>query len=153
MLWKVTGETGHLERQVYLRSLPRLSLQWSLCQKEFVCIPIFPPPGKPQIVAISLETAIQNTGMAYFILSLSFPSPLAEIGLVPVISFFFCSTGPILLVVYAFYEAYKRLFLPSPPTKQLPLPAAEKAEALVHSPAEAEKMAVQYYREVVRSAV
>lgn len=109
--------------------------------------------GKPQIVAISLETAIQNTGMAYFILSLSFPSPLAEIGLVPVISFFFCSTGPILLVVYAFYEAYKRLFLPSPPTKQLPLPAAEKAEALVHSPAEAEKMAVQYYRDVVRSAV
>ena len=110
--------------------------------------------GRPQIVAISLETAIQNTGMAYFILSLSFPSPLAEIGLVPVISFFFCSTGPILLVVYAFYEAYKRVFLPSPPTKEPP-PVPEKAElALVHSPAaEAEKMAVQYYQDVVRSAV
>ena len=80
-------------------------------------------------MAISLETAIQNTGMAYFILSLSFPSPLAEIGLVPVISFFFCSTGPILLVVYAFYEAYKKLFLPSPikpiQNKAPPAPADE----------------------------
>ena len=94
--------------------------------------------------------------MAYFILSLSFPSPLAEIGLVPVISFFFCSTGPILLVVYAFYEAYKRVFLPSPPTKgPAPAPATSgKTDlALVQSPAEAEKMAVQYYRDVVRSAV
>ena len=71
-------------------------------------------------------------------------------------SFFFCSTGPILLVVYAFYEAYKRVFLPSPPTKgPAPAPATSgKTDlALVQSPAEAEKMAVQYYRDVVRSAV
>ena len=109
--------------------------------------------GRPQIVAISLETAIQNTGMAYFILTLSFPSPLAEIGLVPVISFFFCSTGPILLVVYAFYEAYKRVFLP-PPTKDVPPVANGKADlALEEGPAEGERMAVQYYRDVVRSAV
>ena len=110
--------------------------------------------GRPQIVAISLETAIQNTGMAYFILTLSFPSPLAEIGLVPVISFFFCSTGPILLVVYAFYEAYKRVFLPPPPSKDVPPVVTGKADlALVASPAEEEKMAVQYYRDVVPSAV
>ena len=112
-----------------------------------------PSPGRPQIVAISLETAIQNTGMAYFILTLSFPSPLAEIGLVPVISFFFCSTGPILLVVYAFYEAYKRVFLP-PPTKDVPPVAPVKADlALEEGPTEGERMAVQYYRDVVRSAV
>ena len=104
--------------------------------------------GRPQIVAISLETAIQNTGIAYFILSLSFPSPLAEIGLVPVISFFFCSTGPILLVVYAFYEAYKKLFLPPPPVK----PIQNNAPSLENS-TETEKMAVQYYQDVVRSAV
>ena len=79
-------------------------------------------PGRPQIIAISLETAIQNIGMAYITLSLSFPSPLAEIGLVPVISFFFCSTGPILLVVFAFYKAYQRLFQPSPPAKDAPPP-------------------------------
>ena len=117
-------------------------------------VSFFHHSGRPQIVAISLETAIQNTGMAYFILSLSFPSPLAEIGLVPVISFFFCSTGPVLLVVYAFYEAYKRLLLPSPPHTKEPL-AQEKADlALVQSPAAAaEKMAVQYYQDVVRSAV
>ena len=93
--------------------------------------------------------------MAYITLSLSFPSPLAEIGLVPVISFFFCSTGPILLVVYAFYEAYKRVFLP-PPTKDVLAVAPVKADlALEEGPAaaEGERMAVQYYRDVVRSAV
>ena len=116
-------------------------------------VSFFHHSGRPQIVAISLETAIQNTGMAYFILSLSFPSPLAEIGLVPVISFFFCSTGPILLVVYAFYEAYKRVFLP-PPTKDVPPVAPVKADlALEEGPTEGERMAVQYYRDVVRSAV
>ena len=109
--------------------------------------------GRPQIIAISLETAIQNIGMAYITLSLSFPSPLAEIGLVPVISFFFCSTGPILLVVYAFYEAYKRVFLPSP-TKDVPPVGTEKVDlASEQSPTEEEKMAVQYYRDVVRTAV
>lgn len=64
--------------------------------------------GRPQIIAISLETAIQNGGIAFIVLSLTFPSPVAEIGLLPVISFFFCSTGPILFVLYAIYEIWKR---------------------------------------------
>ena len=58
----------------------------------------------PQIVAISLETAIQNGGLAFVVLSLTFPSPYSEVGLLPIISFFFCSTGPILFLVYAVYE-------------------------------------------------
>ena len=39
--------------------------------------------AKPQIIAISLETAMQNGGVAFVILSLTFPSPFAEMGLLP----------------------------------------------------------------------
>ncbi len=103
--------------------------------------------GRAQIIAISLETAIQNAGIAYLILSLSFPSPTAEIGLIPVISFFFCSTGPILFVVYAAYEAYKRFF------KQAPMKEGAKPAATSSSAAETERMAVQYYQDVVKGMV
>ncbi|XP_059085978.1 hepatic sodium/bile acid cotransporter-like [Tigriopus californicus] len=63
--------------------------------------------GRPQIIAISLETAIQNGGIAFVVLTMTFPSPYSEIGLFPVISFFFCSTGPILFVVFGIYELYR----------------------------------------------
>eukprot|EP00095_Tigriopus_kingsejongensis_P012735 snap_masked-scaffold43_size480169-processed-gene-3.6 protein:Tk12735 transcript:snap_masked-scaffold43_size480169-processed-gene-3.6-mRNA-1 annotation:"hypothetical protein DAPPUDRAFT_248773" len=63
--------------------------------------------GRPQIIAISLETAIQNGGIAFVVLTMTFPSPYSEIGLFPVISFFFCSTGPILFVAFAAYELYR----------------------------------------------
>ena len=118
-----------------------------------ICTPFFLALGRPQIIAISLETAIQNTGIAYSILTLSFPSPLSEIGLVLVISFFFCSTGPILLVMCALYEAYKRVFS-RPPSQDAPPESPGGADlALVDSPAEGEKMAVQDYRDVVHSAI
>ena len=63
--------------------------------------------GKPQIIAISLETAIQNGGIAFVVLSLTFPSPYSEMGLFPVISFFFCSTGPILFLAFGLYESFR----------------------------------------------
>ena len=46
-----------------------------------------------QIIAISLETAIQNGGIAFIVLSLTFPSPYSDMGLLPVFSFIFLSTG------------------------------------------------------------
>jgi hypothetical protein len=46
-----------------------------------------------QIIAISLETAIQNGGIAFIVLSLTFPSPYSDMGLLPVLSFVFVSTG------------------------------------------------------------
>jgi hypothetical protein len=46
-----------------------------------------------QIIAISLETAIQNGGIAFIVLSLTFPSPYSDMGLLPVLSFIFISTG------------------------------------------------------------
>ncbi len=38
------------------------------------------------------------------VLTLSFPSPYSELGLLPVISFFFCSVGPVLFAAYGLYE-------------------------------------------------
>ena len=64
------------------------------------------------------------------------------------------SMGPILLLVYAFYEAYKRIFLPSPPTMDVPPMAPGKEDlASVDSPAEAETMALQHYRDAYCSAI
>ena len=50
------------------------------------------PPA--QIVAISLETAIQNGGIAFVVLGLTFESPISDMANMPIIAFFFCSTGP-----------------------------------------------------------
>ena len=37
------------------------------------------------------------------VLNMTFPSPYSDMGLLPVMSFFFCSTGPIMFVVYTLY--------------------------------------------------
>ena len=62
---------------------------------------------RAQVIAISLETAIQNGGIAFVVLNLTFPSPYADIGCLPVIAFFMCSTGPIMFVVYGIYLMYR----------------------------------------------
>merc|ERR1719153_1372976 len=63
--------------------------------------------GKAQIIAISLETAIQNGGIAFIVLNLTFESPFSDMGQLPILSFFFFSTGPIMFVVYATYLLVK----------------------------------------------
>ena len=62
-----------------------------------------------QIIAISLETAIQNGGISIIVLNMTFPSPYSDMGLLPVMSFFFCSTGPIMFVIYAVYLLGKKI--------------------------------------------
>ena len=37
------------------------------------------------------------------VLNMTFPSPYSDMGIMPVMSFFFCSTGPIMFVIYAVY--------------------------------------------------
>lgn len=64
---------------------------------------------KPQIIAISLETAIQNGGIAFIVLTLTFPSPYSDMGVMPILGFFFCSTGPIMMVVYAVYKIVMKI--------------------------------------------
>lgn len=59
--------------------------------------------SRPQIIAISLETAIQNAAIGFVILNLTFESPYSDMGVIPVLSFLFFSTGPIMFVVYAGY--------------------------------------------------
>lgn len=65
--------------------------------------------GKAQIIAISLETAIQNGGISLIVLNMTFPSPYSDMGIMPVMSFFFCSTGPIMFVIYAVYSLVRKI--------------------------------------------
>ena len=62
---------------------------------------------KPQIIAISLETALQNGGIAFVVMNLTFSSPYADVGVLPIIGYFMCSTTPILFLVYFGYLFYQ----------------------------------------------
>lgn len=59
--------------------------------------------GRAQIIAISLETAMQNGGIAFLVLNLTFESPYSDMAVMPILSFFFFSTGPIIFLVYGAY--------------------------------------------------
>ena len=62
---------------------------------------------KPQIIAISLETALQNGGIAFVVMNLTFVSPYSDVGVLPIIGYFMCSTTPILFLLYFLYLSYK----------------------------------------------
>ena len=62
-----------------------------------------------QIIAISLETAIQNGGITLIVMSMTFPSPYSDMGTLPVMSFFFFSTGPIMFAIYAAYVIVQKI--------------------------------------------
>jgi len=55
---------------------------------------------KPQIIAVAIETAIQNGGIAVVVLNLTFPSPYSDMALLPILAFFFCSAGPFLFLLF-----------------------------------------------------
>ena len=59
--------------------------------------------GRAQIVAISLETAIQNGGIAFVVVNLTFDSPYSDMATIPILSMFFFATGPIMFLVYGGY--------------------------------------------------
>ena len=59
--------------------------------------------GRAQIIAISLETAMQNGGIAFLVLNLTFESPYSDMAVMPILSFFFFSTGPIIFLVYGVF--------------------------------------------------
>ncbi|XP_045584657.1 ileal sodium/bile acid cotransporter-like [Procambarus clarkii] len=63
--------------------------------------------GKKQIVAVSLETAIQNTPVTLIILKLSLPSPYSDLASVPVIATF-TLTGFPLFCAYLIYCSLRR---------------------------------------------
>ena len=49
--------------------------------------------SRAEIIAISFETAIQNVGIPFIVLNITFPSPYSDMGIMPILGFFFCSTG------------------------------------------------------------
>lgn len=60
---------------------------------------------KPQIIAVSIETAIQNPGIAFVLLQTTLPQPESDLSAIPIIGVLFL-TGPPLIFVYAFYVAF-----------------------------------------------
>ena len=59
-----------------------------------------------QVIAISIETALQNFGIAFVVLHLTFDSPYSELGVLPIIGYYICSTTPTLLIIYLIYFVY-----------------------------------------------
>ena len=55
---------------------------------------------RAQIIAISLETALQNGAIALVVMNVTFVSPYAEIGLLPIAGYVICSTTLMLLPLY-----------------------------------------------------
>jgi predicted Na+-dependent transporter len=70
---------------------------------EIVCL-----LKRAQIIAISLETALQNGAIALVVMNVTFVSPYAEIGLLPIAGYVICSTTLMLLPLYILKLCYKR---------------------------------------------
>ena len=62
---------------------------------------------QPQIIAICLETALQNFSISFVVLYLTFESPYSDLGVLPIIGYYLCSTTPALFVVYCFFMLYR----------------------------------------------
>lgn len=62
---------------------------------------------KPQIIAISIETAFQNAAVAFLLLKLSLPTPDSDIAAVPVLAQLF-ETGPPLLTLYLVWQLLQK---------------------------------------------
>lgn len=63
--------------------------------------------GKPQIIAISIETAIQNPGVTFTILRLTLPQPDADMSTVAPVAQIFITNLPLFLI----FLLYKLIFL------------------------------------------
>lgn len=62
--------------------------------------------NRKQIIALSLETAIQNAGIAIVILQTNIPSPYGDMALMPVIGYLFTSSGLLNLTLFAISRIY-----------------------------------------------
>ena len=62
--------------------------------------------NRQQVIAVSIETALQNPGVAFVLLQLSLPQPDSEIAAIPVVAQLFMTGIPI-WTVYVFYFAIK----------------------------------------------
>ena len=65
--------------------------------------------NRQQVIALSLETAIQNAGIAIVILQTNLPSPYGDMALMPVIGYLFTSVGPLNLAMYSLYRIVRAI--------------------------------------------
>merc|ERR1712192_135795 len=61
--------------------------------------------NRKQIVAVSLETAMQNVGIAVLVLQSNLESPYGDMALLSVIGYLLSSMGPINLFVFAIFKS------------------------------------------------
>ena len=54
--------------------------------------------------ALSLETAMQNAGIAIMILQTNLASPFGDMALLPVIGYILTTSGPLNITMYALYR-------------------------------------------------
>lgn len=64
---------------------------------------------RSQVIAVAIETAIQNGGIAVVVLNLTFPSPYSDMALLPILAFFFCSAGPFLFTLFAIRRMFDKM--------------------------------------------
>ncbi|KAK4327362.1 hypothetical protein Pmani_002190 [Petrolisthes manimaculis] len=85
--------------------------------------------GKPQIVAVSIETAFQNAGVTFMLLKLSLPSPDSDLAALPVMAAMML-TGPPLIILYVIFIILNRLFgwCPESQSTHRRLPQEEQEE-------------------------
>ncbi|XP_063612531.1 ileal sodium/bile acid cotransporter-like [Penaeus indicus] len=85
--------------------------------------------SKDKVIAISIETALQNPGVAFILLKLSLPSPDSDLATLPVVATIMM-TGPPLMVVYAIILLLRRFtnLLPDKKSQQKPLDSRPKDE-------------------------
>lgn len=62
--------------------------------------------GRPQIIAVSLETAMQNANIAFVLLKTTLPTPYSDMAALPPIAQILMTTS-ILFVLFFFIMAYK----------------------------------------------
>ena len=62
--------------------------------------------NRQQLIALSLETAIQNAGIAIMILQTNLPSPYGDMALLPVIGYLFTSSGLLNIVLLLLFKLF-----------------------------------------------
>ena len=60
--------------------------------------------NRKQLIAVSLETAIQNAAIAILILQTNLPSPYGDMALLPVIGYLFTASGLLNIVLYIIFR-------------------------------------------------
>nr|XP_045584540.1 uncharacterized protein LOC123746811 isoform X1 [Procambarus clarkii] len=100
-----------------------------------------------KVIAISIETALQNPGVSFILLKLSLPSPDSDLAALPAMATMMM-TGPPMIVVYVVYAILRRFCgcCPDPPSPVL-LVDASLHETHKETPHEIVKLLPETFKE------